>query len=346
MEEKIKILFVGDTTHDTYVHAFYKAALSIENIEAYEFGFGKLNTVISRNNAFLRLERHYKLGYHVIKINRDLISEVLTNEIDFVFLYNCDIITPNTVKILSKNSYVAMYYNDNPFSEAFKSYVWKNARKSVKYADIVYSFRHVNIEQFINSGARKVKLLRAYYINERNYFIEDDDIKLDIPEVCFIGHYEPDERLDYIKALIDRGIKVGVPDSWMNLGIKKEDLIFLGDTHKEYNRILNKTKIALVFLSKINKDTYTTRNFEIPVVKTLMVTPFNDDIASLFEEDKEVVFFREKEEFVEKVIFYLNNTTVRERIAEAGYQRVIQDGHEVTDRVKQIINDYNDSKNY
>ncbi len=340
MEKKIKILFVGDTTHETYVHAFYKAALSLENVEAYELGFGKLNTVYSRNNMLLRLERHYKCGYHVMMVNKALLHEVDINEPDIVFLYNCDIVSPGTVKRIAQKSYVAMYYNDNPFSTAFKKYVWNKARNCVKYANIVYSFRYENINQFYKIGARKVKLMRAYYIKNRNYYIEDSLIRLDVPDVCFVGHFEPDERMEYIKALLDQGIDVGVPETWRHLEIEGDHLEYLSDTHHNYNEILNKAKIALVFLSKINKDTYTTRNFEIPVVKTLMVTPYNEDIATLFEEDKEAVFYRGKKEFVEKVLLYLQNEELRKRVAEAGYRRVISDGHEAHDRVMQLLADF------
>lgn len=47
------------------------------------------------------------------------------------------------------------------------------------------------------------------------------------------------------------------------------------------------------------------------------------ETAELFEEDKEVVMFKTPEELMEKTAYYLNHDAERERIARAGYKKVI-----------------------
>ena len=59
----------------------------------------------------------------------------------------------------------------------------------------------------------------------------------------------------------------------------------------------------------------------------------------MFIENEEIVFFRNKQEFVEKIQYYLNHEDERKRIAQAGRKRLIHDGHEVKNRVRQIVND-------
>jgi spore maturation protein CgeB len=71
-----------------------------------------------------------------------------------------------------------------------------------------------------------------------------------------------------------------------------------------------------------------------------MFSVYTDDIASMFEEDKEVVFFKSKEELLSKVKYYLKNDKEREKICQNAYERVIRDGHSATARVSQIIDDY------
>ena len=96
----------------------------------------------------------------------------------------------------------------------------------------------------------------------------------------------------------------------------------------------------MVFLSKINHDTYTRRCFEIPAAGAFLFCPYTDDLASMFEEDKEIVFYHTKDDFVEKVIYYLEHDEERMCIATAGHERLLRDGHEVKDRAEQIIKDY------
>ena len=114
----------------------------------------------------------------------------------------------------------------------------------------------------------------------------------------------------------------------------------LGNSHELYNEMLNAAKIAVVFLSTINHDTYTRRCFEIPAVKTLMVAPYTDDLATMFRDGEEVVFYRNKQDFVDKIEYYLEHEEDRVKIAESGYCRVNKDGHEVCDRIRQIMHTY------
>lgn len=343
MGSNTKILFVGYTDYDMYVRAFFNAARNMSGIDAYLFDFRSLNSDLTRNNIFLRVEKHYKIGPHVLRYNKNLIDYVADNKIDIVFLYACDIIRAITVKKLSKLCYVAIYNNDNPFSDYFPKYQWKNVVNSLKYADIVYSYRLSNIQQYINNGAKRVKLMRSYYISDRNYYIQDELIDIEVPDVCYIGHYENDGRVDYLKSLMDSGIDVGVPEEWKKYSFKHDHLIYISDTYIKYNEVLNKAKIAIVFLSTINKDTYTRRCFEIPIVKTLMVAPYNEDIKSLFEDGKEVILYKDKEDLMKKIHYYLQNVEERLMIAEAGYNRVMKDGHEAANRVQAIIDDYKDA---
>ena len=99
---------------------------------------------------------------------------------------------------------------------------------------------------------------------------------------------------------------------------------------------INQAKISLVFLSKINNDTR--RCFEIPATKTMMLSEYTDDLAqNLFEEGREADYFKSKEELLEKIQYYLNNESEIAKIGNAGYERLMKDGHEVKDRTKQIM---------
>jgi spore maturation protein CgeB len=114
--------------------------------------------------------------------------------------------------------------------------------------------------------------------------------------------------------------------------------------NSDYNQILNDSKIALVFFSKLNLDTYTRRVFEIPASKTFMLSEYTVDMSSLFIEGKEAEYFRNSKELIIKIEHYLKNEKERIRIAENGYKKVRKDGHEAVDRAKQILSVFENVK--
>lgn len=343
----MKILIVGPGEWPMYDRAFFSAANKINDVEAFHYSW---ENILSRHfkGMYKRSQNKLSLGPDVSEINSKLAEICETHLFDLVFLYSCRVIFPKTIKRIKKTgAYIACYCNDDPFSLTYSWYYWRHWKKTVSLCDITYVYRKSNIEGCQKLGANRIKLLRSYYIEDRNYYIPDEQIYLDVPDVIFMGHYEKDEREDYLLSLANRGgIKIGVTDmpEWEKLERKNKNIIRIKNSYDLYNEILNKAKIAIVFLSKINHDTYTRRCFEIPVTKTLMVCQYTEDISMLYREDKEAVFFRNKEEFLDKILFYLNNKFEREAIAERGYKRTIIDGHGAIDRVKKIINDYKDIK--
>lgn len=343
--KKIKVLFVGDLTYEFYVKSFYEAAKKVSSVDSYLFDYGCLNIKELSKSNVLKVEAHFGNGLHVLKLNRDLVRLCHHEKFDVIFLYSCRLIYAKTVKkIHQMGGYVAVFCNDDPFSDYYKWYMWGHYIASISYADITYVYRKNNIEQAIAHGAKKASVLLPYYITTRNKYIPDSSITMDVPDVVYIGHDEADGRREYIQSLLDNGIEVGLNSSWADFANNSCFARLVSKSKREdtenYNEILNKAKIAIVFLSSINHDTYTRRCFEIPATKTMMIAPYTDELASLFVDGKEAVFFRSKKDFVKKIKYYLEHEEERLAICMAGYERIMRDGHECKDRIIQIISDY------
>lgn len=76
---------------------------------------------------------------------------------------------------------------------------------------------------------------------------------------------------------------------------------------------LNITELRDTYICKHPIHKIHLRTFEIPMSGGLQLTSYTDEIASYFEEDKEIVLYRSKEEMIDKARFYLkpeNETTV------------------------------------
>ncbi|WP_318435587.1 glycosyltransferase [Photobacterium leiognathi] len=355
----MKVLIVGDWSSDLYEKAFFDSFNSIDIyvdkfswIEYFKYyQYPALNKC--NNNKILsfyyRFQNRFSIGPAINKINNDLIDKSLLNNYDLIFIYRGVHIYPTTIKKLKKFGAVVFgYNNDDPFAPFYPFYFWRHFKKGLKYYDHVFSYRQKNIQEYLNSDVKSVSLLRSYYIKEKNYPIVTNGHNEEV-EVVFIGHFENDGRDEIILGLHNSGIKIKVYGTNWNKSCFYNQLVkFNGDIvpiyNEKYNEVLNKSDISLVFLSKINNDTYTRRVFEIPITKTVMVCERNDDIQNLFNDKKEIILFDSKDDCIRKVNELVRNRDELESIKLNSYNRLINDGHEVVDRVRVIISTYNKIK--
>jgi glycosyltransferase involved in cell wall biosynthesis len=64
------------------------------------------------------------------------------------------------------------------------------------------------------------------------------------------------------------------------------------------------------------------RTFEYPACRAFQLTCADNRLSHYFDVGKEIVTYRDVDELVEKIHYYLNHNEEREKIAEAGYQKV------------------------
>lgn len=345
----MKILVVGSWHSNIYEEAVYNALNKLSH-DVYKFSWREYFNNFQYDDISLLAKFSYEfrdkfsIGNIINKINNELLKKIKDIMPEVVFIYRGTHIKKETllrIKQINENVLIVGYNNDDPFSnKAFKP-LWRHFKKCIPYYDINFVYRHGNIDEYKAVGAKNVYLLRAYYIKEKNYRIglDEKDRKKYESDVVLIAHYESDGREKYLEEILEKGFRLKLFGSGWNNVIRKSRTLFpfypvfvvRGD---EYNKALSGTKIALCFLSKLNRDTYTRRCFEIPATKTLMLSEYTDDLNSMFREGIEAEYFRNKEEMIEKIRYYLSNDDKREEIAQNGYNRVVEDGHDVVSRMK------------
>ena len=62
-----------------------------------------------------------------------------------------------------------------------------------------------------------------------------------------------------------------------------------------------------MFFSKLNRDSYTRRCFEIPATKMALVSEYSNDLQSLFRDKKEIFYSQAKKEFIKIIDCLLAN---------------------------------------
>ena len=65
------------------------------------------------------------------------------------------------------------------------------------------------------------------------------------------------------------------------------------------------------------------RDFEVPMSGSMLLTQFSEELLLLYDEDKEIVTYKNEYEMIDKMKFYLKNNEQRKKIANAGHQRAI-----------------------
>ncbi len=301
----------------------------------------------SFREIFFKVQNKYRWGPLITRINKKLVQTINTIKPELVFIYRGVIIYPETLSSIRKNSILFTYNNDDPFGKSYTAFFWRHFLNGLANCDHIFYFREKNYEDYRRLGYENTSLLRGYYIKEKHFPIKIVAPNKYSSDVIFIGHYERDNRAAILKYLIDNNINLKIfgPEwkysNYYRFFSKKIDII---PVRNDYNLAINSAKIALSFLSKINNDTYTTRSFEIPATQTFMLSEYSRDLDNLFKEGKEAEYFRSKQELLEKINYYLIHDKERERIASAGYQRLLKEGHEVSDRVNLILKIFNNYK--
>ena len=78
------------------------------------------------------------------------------------------------------------------------------------------------------------------------------------------------------------------------------------------------------------------RHFEVPGTGSFQLTNYNYELSELFEENKEICFYRDTQELLNSIQYYLEHDNEREQIADAAYKRAINE-HTLDHRVRALF---------
>lgn len=349
----MKVLVAGDWHSELHEEAVYQALIQLRHA-ASKFSwhqyFKYIGFLSGLASIFLRIQNKYMFGPAVLKLNRDFLETVEREKPDIVFVYRGTHIYPRTLKrlhILLPNVVIVGYNNDDPFSPHYPKWMWRHFRSGIPEYDVMLAYRPQNVAELLAHGGKNVRLMRSWFISERNYptKLSETETKRFKCDVVFIGHYENDGRLRYLEEVVRQGwnLKIFGPGYEWNKPLSQSpllkgyvpvNLVWSDD----YNKAICGAKIALCFFSKLNRDSYTRRCFEIPASGTVLLSEHSDDMSNMFLDGSEVALFRNLSEFKSEISKLLKDDESRTNMAIAGRARVLSDGHDVVSRTKEMLN--------
>lgn len=336
----MKILVAGSFLYPLYEAAFADA-LSRLGHEVHRFGWSRFFS-----GSAGKLQAYFPLpGPALLQLNHALARQADHLRPDVLLVWRGTHVLPVVLRRIRTfgGTTIATYNNDDPFARV-GGFKWFWCKRSHSVADLSLFYRPVNVDEAQRSGARRAAVMMPYFIpmKDRPLPLSDGDLQRFGCDAVFAGHYEADGREKYLQALVRAGLHVRLFGGryWTSKVLGETAAHFgsicevLGD---DYARALRAAKMSLCFLSKLNRDVYTRRCFEIPACGGLLLSERTSELKRLFREDEEAVFFSSADELVEKARWLKNNASDRMRIAAAGARRVHADGHSVDDRARQFI---------
>lgn len=349
---KKKIIIVGEYMWPWYQTALKNAFEELGHI-THSFKWFDFFWIRNNNNQLKSKSLYHKIQYRlligptILRINYLLFKKIKKVKPDIIFLYSSTIIlnyTLKRIKSLYPKIKICQYTNDSPSSSNRTFGLWRRFKANIRYCDYHFIFRENDREYFKLNGAKSINLLMPYYIPDKDYFIPQKEIPEKFHcDIVFAGHYEDDGRVEILEELINKGYNLNLFGGGWNKALIKRKRSPLRSlmpiypvTGLDYNYAICGSKVALCFLSKINNDSYTRRNFEVPAMRKVLLSEYSDDLNKIFIENKEMVFFKNKSELFEKIDVLLKQKLQREEIElnlmSSGLAR-----HSVVERAKHII---------
>jgi len=175
--------------------------------------------------------------------------------------------------------------------------------------------------------------------------------KLDVPkkyDVSFVGTWHP-YREWIVSRIRKAGIKVAVAgyrwaagevnqDQMVNYFNQSKINLNLSNSASWDMRYLASSPVAIVnrLHSKKNVEQMKARIFEVNGCGGFQLSYYVEGIANCYVPDRELVIYTDVDDLIEKIRFYLKQDALRESIAEAGYNRTMQE-HTFAHRFKNVF---------
>ena len=318
---------------------------------------GKSNTCLHRHWALEKVAHHidvvnstikYNLWTRIVnrlflyglpirlpdfnEVNKKIIDRINACTYDIVWIDKGIIVFPETLREIKKLSPQTKIVSYSPDNMALRHNQSQQYVECIPLYDYIITNKSYIIEDMKRLGAKHVTFVNNSFSEDfhRPYELSEEERDELGGDVGFIGAWE-EERCKSILYLVDHGVKVKVfgDARWNKYANYSLNLTIMGRLLKneDYCKSLQAFRISLCFLRKMNFDTQTTRSVEIPACGGFMMAERTDEHLSLFEENKEAVYFSSNKELLEKCLYYLENEEIRSKIAVAGRERAVASGY-------------------
>jgi spore maturation protein CgeB len=332
------VLIVGsdriDTLESSYARAFKRIGWTVH--------FWNPTNALHRVARGNRLGRIFSTFVHVEpwlrKANLELlkmVSELRPNLILVISTHGVRAGTLAQIKALVPTIIIYCLYPDTPHNLDIERI------QCLPFFDRVTAGTKAWAQSLMLFGAHRVHYLPFACDTElhKPLFTSEKDCSL-AHDVVFIGIWRPDREV-LLEQLADFDLWVWGTDYWRYRTRPGSPLRSRWGgrtiTGTEFSSVCSQSRILLNIIDDVGWPGPNMRAFEQPACRGFSLTTRTPAILEHFKEGETIECFNSVGEAREKIVYYLEHEDERQRIAEASYQYVVQQGNTYVDRTRQIL---------
>ena len=328
----MNILFVTDdyprngSLDKSFIEGFQANGLKVKTVyPLFDTGF---NDDTLRERLINRVRIELKLYEKSILKN---LTKIDLKAFDFVFVFKGYNFNEEAFQLL-KTKPIYCFNPDDPYNDSNSN---KNIRSLISKYDAYFTYSKEILKTLQKN--EKTPIFHVPLASDFSVFKKKLNKNKKFP-ISFIGNYDL-ERETYLKDLreINNLFIFGVNWKRKCKNMRLQPRFFEPKINSEFCETVQASIVNLNILRQQNKNSQNMRTFEIPACGGFVLHEFSEEVAEMFEEGRNIEFFRDVNEMNEKIEFYLKNPEKAEIVGENGWKNVSENNHTYAERVKKII---------
>jgi hypothetical protein len=288
------------------------------------------------SNAYSRAQlldnEYFRENNGLVKLYENIQEKIKTEQADVLLVDNYNPYHPDFLRKLT--IYKVLRINDGPMSSYDRDFAYLHAFNHILYHSPAYSRDMEMLEKLIYCGAKSADMWTLGSFDalcdrskrEENIFLNKRDI-----DIVYVGALAPNKMplIGAVKKAFGKHMRLyGVASLKKNIYFNINfgfpgwvtELPF-----EQYTPLYQRTKIGI---NVHNRGDYTVggyRLFDLPANGVMQISDGGEYLKEFFKVGDEVESYRNSDELIDKIKFYLNHDVDRERIALNGFRRVNRD---------------------
>ncbi len=275
---------------------------------------------------------------NLISKGKLLFNQYICREFDsylpeLVFIYNGDIIDPDTIKYFKTKSKVVIWLLDGLYRHSGSALL-------ANMVDAYFCFDKTDVTTLERKGTKAYFLPQACDTSIYKPLSLNKDI-----DILFVGMlYGYPKRIELINSIVNHFKHFNIQIYGIYKPIYKNPVKWLfrekRDIYKnknispqKVNLLYNRAKICVNIHHEQSKEGANPKVFEIAGSKSFQLSDWNPYIEETFP-DKEIAMYHSKDEMIDLISFYLNHDTSEQ--IEKAYNNVINN-HTFVNRIKEVL---------